>query len=130
MPAGTKPICRAAGAAQAPSISPPEVPDWARMAAQEAVQGSLVTSLRCWEGKTGTARGDAMRTHNHDVDGDRELRPKAARLDVEDPGLIYRTATAGRTDVLDRLGYLACSALSATPVLARLFLKRRLPGPA
>ncbi len=47
-----------------------------------------------------------MRTHNHDVDGGRELRPKAARLDVEDPGLIYRAAAAGRTDVLGPAGLL------------------------
>ena len=47
-----------------------------------------------------------MRTHNHDFDGDRELRPKAARLDVEDPSLIYRAAAAGRIDVLGPAGLL------------------------
>jgi hypothetical protein len=47
-----------------------------------------------------------MRTHNHDVDGNRELRPKAARLDPEDLGLTYRAAAAGRTDVLGPAGLL------------------------
>ncbi|HKR50291.1 MAG TPA: DUF4157 domain-containing protein [Pseudonocardiaceae bacterium] len=47
-----------------------------------------------------------MRTHNHDVDDGRELRPKAARIDLEDPGLAYRAAAAGRTDVLGPAGLL------------------------
>ncbi|MGH3767874.1 MAG: DUF4157 domain-containing protein [Pseudonocardiaceae bacterium] len=47
-----------------------------------------------------------MRTHDHDLDGGRELRPKSARIDVEDPGLTYRAAAAGRTDVLGPAGLL------------------------
>ncbi|MGH3875224.1 MAG: DUF4157 domain-containing protein [Pseudonocardiaceae bacterium] len=47
-----------------------------------------------------------MRTHDHDVDGGRELRPKGARIDLEDPGLAYRAAAAGRTDVLGPAGLL------------------------
>jgi hypothetical protein len=47
-----------------------------------------------------------MRTHNHDVEGGRELRPKAARLDQEELGLTYRAAAAGRTDVLGPAGLL------------------------
>jgi hypothetical protein len=47
-----------------------------------------------------------MRTHDHDFDGGRELRPKAARIDLEDPGLTYRAAAAGRTDVLGPVGLL------------------------
>jgi hypothetical protein len=47
-----------------------------------------------------------MRTHDHDLDSGRELRPKAARIDLEDPGLTYRAAAAGRTDVLGPAGLL------------------------
>src|SRR2546421_12134148 len=54
----------------------------------------------------GPVRGDAMRTRDHDLDSGRELRPKAARIDLEDPGLTYRAAAAGRTDVLGPAGLL------------------------
>jgi Domain of unknown function (DUF4157) len=47
-----------------------------------------------------------MRTHDHDFEGGRELRPKSARLDPEDLGLTYRAAAAGRTDVLGPAGLL------------------------
>jgi Domain of unknown function (DUF4157) len=47
-----------------------------------------------------------MRTHSHDGEGGRELRPKAARLNPEDLGLTYRAATAGRTEVLGPAGLL------------------------
>lgn len=47
-----------------------------------------------------------MRTHDHDFDGSRELRPKSARVDLEDPSLSYRAAAAGRTDVLGATGLL------------------------
>jgi uncharacterized protein DUF4157 len=47
-----------------------------------------------------------MRTHDHDLDNARELRPKSARIDLEDPGLTYRAAAAGRTDVLGPAGLL------------------------
>jgi uncharacterized protein DUF4157 len=47
-----------------------------------------------------------MRAHDHDFDSGRELRPKAARIDVEDPSLTYRAAAAGRTDVLGPAGLL------------------------
>jgi len=47
-----------------------------------------------------------MRTHDHDLDSVRELRPKAARIDLEEPGLTYRAAAAGRTDVLGPAGLL------------------------
>src|SRR5947209_6819364 len=53
----------------------------------------------------GLVRGDAMRTHD-DLSSGRELRPKAARIDPEDPGLTYRAAAAGRTDVLGPAGLL------------------------
>jgi hypothetical protein len=46
-----------------------------------------------------------MRTHD-DLSSGRELRPKAARIDPEDPGLTYRAAAAGRTDVLGPAGLL------------------------
>ncbi len=47
-----------------------------------------------------------MRTHDHDVDGGRDLRPKGARIELEDPGLAYRAAAAGRPDVLGPAGLL------------------------
>jgi hypothetical protein len=47
-----------------------------------------------------------MRTHDHDVDGGRELRPKGARIALTDPGSAYRAAAAGRTDVLGPAGLL------------------------
>ncbi|MGH3886884.1 MAG: DUF4157 domain-containing protein [Pseudonocardiaceae bacterium] len=47
-----------------------------------------------------------MRTHDHDVEGGRDLRPKGARVELEDPGLTYRAAVAGRTDVLGPAGLL------------------------
>ena len=47
-----------------------------------------------------------MRTHSHDGEGGWELRPKEARLAPEDLGLLYRTAGAGRTDVLGPGGLL------------------------
>lgn len=47
-----------------------------------------------------------MRTHDHDVEASRELRPKGARIELEDPGLAYRAAVAGRTDVLGPAGLL------------------------
>jgi hypothetical protein len=48
-----------------------------------------------------------MRTRDHDVDGGgRDLRPKGARIELEDPALTYRAAVAGRTDVLGSAGLL------------------------
>ncbi|MGH3826489.1 MAG: DUF4157 domain-containing protein [Pseudonocardiaceae bacterium] len=47
-----------------------------------------------------------MRTHDHEADGGRELRPKGARIELEDPALAYRAAAAGRTDVLGPAGLL------------------------
>lgn len=47
-----------------------------------------------------------MRSHNHDVDEGRELRPKSDRIEPEDTGLMYRAAAAGRTDVLGPAGLL------------------------
>ncbi len=47
-----------------------------------------------------------MRGHSHDVDEGRELRPKADRIESEDTGLMYKAATAGRTDVLGPAGLL------------------------
>ena len=47
-----------------------------------------------------------MRTHDHDLDGARDLRPKADRIESEDAGLMYRAAAAGRTDVLGPAGLL------------------------
>jgi hypothetical protein len=47
-----------------------------------------------------------MRSHNHDIDGGRDLRPKAVRLELEDPSLTYRAAVSGRTDVLGPAGLL------------------------
>lgn len=40
-----------------------------------------------------------MHAHEHDTDL-REMRPQADRIDSDDPGLMYRAAASGRTDVL------------------------------
>ncbi|MGH3931638.1 MAG: DUF4157 domain-containing protein [Pseudonocardiaceae bacterium] len=47
-----------------------------------------------------------MRSHSHDVDDGRELRPKADRIEPEDTSLMYRAAATGRTDVLGPAGLL------------------------
>lgn len=47
-----------------------------------------------------------MRSHNHDLDDGRDLRPRADRIESEDAGLMYRAAAAGRTDVLGPAGLL------------------------
>lgn len=47
-----------------------------------------------------------MRSHSHDVEEGRELRPKSDRIESEDAGLMYRAAAAGRTDVLGPAGLL------------------------
>jgi len=51
-------------------------------------------------------RGDMMRSHSHEADEGRELRPKADRIESEDTSLMYRAAAAGRTDVLGPAGLL------------------------
>ncbi|MGH3979400.1 MAG: DUF4157 domain-containing protein [Pseudonocardiaceae bacterium] len=47
-----------------------------------------------------------MRSHSHDGDEGRELRPRADRIESEDTGLMYKAAAAGRTDVLGPAGLL------------------------
>lgn len=47
-----------------------------------------------------------MRSHSHEVDEGRELRPRADRIESEDAGLMYKAAAAGRTDVLGPAGLL------------------------
>jgi len=47
-----------------------------------------------------------MRAHDHDGEGGRELRPKAARVESEGRGLQSRAAVAGRMDVLGPAGLL------------------------
>jgi hypothetical protein len=47
-----------------------------------------------------------MRSHSHDVEDGRELRPRADRIAPEDTGLMYQAAAAGRTDVLGPAGLL------------------------
>ena len=47
-----------------------------------------------------------MRTHSHDGDDARELRPRADRIESDDTSLMYRAAAAGRTDVLGPAGLL------------------------
>ncbi|HEV2089408.1 MAG TPA: DUF4157 domain-containing protein [Cryptosporangiaceae bacterium] len=47
-----------------------------------------------------------MRAHHHDLDESAELRPKADRIETDDPGLMYRAAAAGRADVLGPSGLL------------------------
>lgn len=68
-----------------------------------------------------------MRTHDHDIDGTRELRPKSARIDQEDPGLTYRAAAAGRTDVLGPAGLLGLQRAVGNAGVAGLMEEERSP---
>ena len=68
-----------------------------------------------------------MRAHDHNVDSGRELRPKAARIDLEDPGLTYRAATAGRTDVLGPAGLLGLQRAVGNAGVAGLVEEERSP---
>jgi uncharacterized protein DUF4157 len=68
-----------------------------------------------------------MRAHDHNVDSGRELRPKAARIDLEDPGLTYRAATAGRTDVLGPAGLLRLQRAVGNAGVAGLVEEERSP---
>jgi len=68
-----------------------------------------------------------MRAHDHDFDSGRELRPKAARIDVEDPSLTYRAAAAGRTDVLGPAGLLGLQRAVGNAGVAGLVEEERSP---
>jgi hypothetical protein len=68
-----------------------------------------------------------MRIHDHDLDGGRELRPKAARIDLEDPGLTYRAAAAGRTDVLGPAGLLGLQRAVGNAGVSALVEEERSP---
>jgi hypothetical protein len=68
-----------------------------------------------------------MRTHDHDLDGSRELRPKSARIDVDDPGLTYRAAVAGRTDVLGPAGLLGLQRAVGNAGVSALVEQERSP---
>ncbi len=68
-----------------------------------------------------------MRKHDHDVDSVRELRPKSARIDLEEPGLTYRAAAAGRTDVLGPAGLLGLQRAVGNAGVAGLVEDERSP---
>jgi Domain of unknown function (DUF4157) len=68
-----------------------------------------------------------MRNHQHDVDSVRDLRPKSARIEVEDPGLAYRAAAAGRTDVLGPAGLLGLQRAVGNAGVAGLVEEERSP---
>jgi hypothetical protein len=68
-----------------------------------------------------------MRIHDHDLDSGRELRPKAARIDLEDPGLTYRAAAAGRTDVLGPAGLLGLQRAVGNAGVSALVEEERSP---
>jgi hypothetical protein len=68
-----------------------------------------------------------MRNHQHDVDSVRDLRPKSARIEVEDPGLAYRAAAAGRTDVLGPAGLLGLQRAVGNAGVAGLMEEERSP---
>jgi Domain of unknown function (DUF4157) len=68
-----------------------------------------------------------MRNHEYDVDSVRDLRPKSARIEVEDPGLAYRAAAAGRTDVLGPAGLLGLQRAVGNAGVAGLVEEERSP---
>ncbi|MGH3695387.1 MAG: DUF4157 domain-containing protein [Pseudonocardiaceae bacterium] len=68
-----------------------------------------------------------MRKHDHDVDSVRDLRPKSARIDLEDPSLTYRAAAAGRTDVLGPAGLLGLQRAVGNAGVAGLVEDERSP---
>jgi hypothetical protein len=68
-----------------------------------------------------------MPTHDHDVKGGQELRPKAARIEVEDPGLNYRAAAAGRMDVLGPAGLLGLQRAAGNAGVGALVEEERTP---
>ena len=68
-----------------------------------------------------------MRSHSHDVDEGRELRPKADRIESEDAGLMYRAAAAGRTDVLGPAGLLGLQRAVGNAGVAGMVEEERSP---
>ena len=68
-----------------------------------------------------------MRSHSHDVDEGRELRPKADRIESEDAGLMYRAAAAGRTDVLGPAGMLGLQRAVGNAGVAGVIEEERSP---
>lgn len=68
-----------------------------------------------------------MRNHHYDVESVRDLRPKSARIDVEDPSLAYRAAAAGRTDVLGPAGLLGLQRAIGNAGVAGLVEEERSP---
>jgi len=68
-----------------------------------------------------------MRSHSHDVDEGRELRPKADRIESEDSGLMYRAAAAGRTDVLGPAGLLGLQRAIGNAGVAAVVEEERSP---
>ena len=68
-----------------------------------------------------------MRSHSHDGDEGRELRPKADRIAPEDAGLMYQAAAAGRTDVLGPAGLLGLQRAVGNAGVAGVMEEERSP---
>ena len=68
-----------------------------------------------------------MRSHSHDVEEGRELRPKADRIEADDPNLMYRAAAAGRTDVLGPAGLLGLQRAVGNAGVAGMVEEERSP---
>ncbi|MGH3913099.1 MAG: DUF4157 domain-containing protein [Pseudonocardiaceae bacterium] len=68
-----------------------------------------------------------MRSHSHDVEEGRELRPKADRIETDDTNLMYRAAAAGRTDVLGPAGLLGLQRAVGNAGVAGMVEEERSP---
>lgn len=68
-----------------------------------------------------------MRSHSHDLDEGRELRPRADRIETEDTGLMYKAAAAGRTDVLGPEGMLGLQRAVGNSAVAGVAEEERSP---
>jgi Domain of unknown function (DUF4157) len=66
-----------------------------------------------------------MRTRDYDVEGDRQLRPKTARLAPEDLSATYRAVIAGRADVLGSAGLLGLQRAVGNARVGALFSEQK-----
>jgi hypothetical protein len=69
-----------------------------------------------------------MRVHDYDVEGGRELRPKAARVDSDGRGLGSRVGVAGRVGVLGSAGLLGLQRAVGNAAVSALMSQPAVPG--